>query len=54
MWRHYLGAGCLIYGVDIEPACKSYENEYVKIFIGIKQIAFSGRSFEKKCCHSTW
>lgn len=34
MWRHYLGAGCLIYGVDIEPACKSYENEYVKIFIG--------------------
>jgi hypothetical protein len=34
MWRHYLGAGCFIYGVDIEPACKSYENEYVKIFIG--------------------
>lgn len=34
MWRHYLGAGCRIYGVDIEPACTCYDNEFVKIFIG--------------------
>ncbi len=34
MWRHYLGAGCRVYGVDIEPACKNYENADVKILIG--------------------
>ena len=34
MWRSYFDQGCRIYGVDIEPACKSYENENVSIFIG--------------------
>jgi hypothetical protein len=34
MWREYFGPLCRIYGVDIEPACKSYENEFVKVFIG--------------------
>ena len=34
MWRHYLGEGCRIYGIDIEPACKCYDNEFVKIFVG--------------------
>lgn len=34
MWRHYFGEACHVYGVDIEPACKNYENKYVKIFIG--------------------
>ena len=34
MWKHYFGPQAKIYGVDIEPACKAYEDEQVKIFIG--------------------
>ncbi|BBM83536.1 putative methyltransferase [Candidatus Uabimicrobium amorphum] len=37
MWRSYLGDESHIYGVDIEPSCKSYENEYTSIFIGDQQ-----------------
>jgi hypothetical protein len=34
MWRNYFAPKCHVYGVDIEPACKSYEQERTKIFIG--------------------
>lgn len=34
MWCDYFGPRCRIYGVDIEPACKAYESERVRIFIG--------------------
>jgi len=34
MWREYFGPKCHVYGVDIEEACRVYENEYTKIFIG--------------------
>lgn len=34
MWRHYLGDECRVYGVDIEDACRCYENDYTRIFIG--------------------
>jgi len=34
MWRSYLGDQCHIYGVDIEKACKCYENEYTTVHIG--------------------
>jgi hypothetical protein len=34
MWRDYFGADCQIVGVDIEPACKSYESTGVRVFIG--------------------
>lgn len=34
MWRDYFGPQATIYGVDIEPACKAYEADGVKIFIG--------------------
>ncbi len=34
MWRNYFGSQCHVYGVDIEEACKVYENECTKIFIG--------------------
>jgi 23S rRNA U2552 (ribose-2'-O)-methylase RlmE/FtsJ len=44
MWRHYFGAGCSIYGVDIEPACRNYETEYVKIIVGDQ----ADRTFWKK------
>jgi 23S rRNA U2552 (ribose-2'-O)-methylase RlmE/FtsJ len=44
MWRSYLGPRSRITGVDIEPACKSYENEYTKIVIGDQ----ADRSFWKR------
>jgi hypothetical protein len=34
MWRSYFGEESRIYGVDIEDACKAYENDHVTIFIG--------------------
>ncbi len=34
MWRDYFGPKCQIVGVDIEPACKSYENASIRVFIG--------------------
>jgi hypothetical protein len=34
MWRDYFGPKAHIYGVDIEPDCKVYERDGVKIFIG--------------------
>lgn len=34
MWRHYFGPRCRIYGVDIQPACKTYEDDHARIFIG--------------------
>lgn len=34
MWRNYFGAGCQIFGVDVQPACKAYEGGNVKVFIG--------------------
>jgi Methyltransferase domain len=34
MWKHYFGPRAHIYGVDIEPVCKSYEDPQTKIFIG--------------------
>jgi hypothetical protein len=34
MWRHYFGTGCRIHGVDIQEACKVYEDAHTKIHIG--------------------
>lgn len=34
MWRAYFGDRCHIFGVDIEPACRSYESSYVTVHIG--------------------
>jgi hypothetical protein len=34
MWRDYFGDRCKVFGVDIEDACRSYQNEYTEIFIG--------------------
>lgn len=34
MWKHYFGPRCQVYGVDTEPACKAYENDSTKVFIG--------------------
>jgi hypothetical protein len=34
MWRNYFGDKAHIYGADIEPACKVYEQDGVRVFIG--------------------
>jgi hypothetical protein len=34
MWRSYFGEKTHIYGVDIEPACRTYEGPGTQIFIG--------------------
>jgi hypothetical protein len=34
MWRDYFGQNCRVYGVDIEETCKTYENDWTKIFVG--------------------
>jgi hypothetical protein len=34
MWKDYFGKACRIYGVDIEEACKAYEDDVTRIFIG--------------------
>lgn len=43
MWRTYFGDKCKIYGIDIEEACKIYENDYTEVFIGDQE----DRSFWK-------
>jgi SAM-dependent methyltransferase len=34
MWQHYFGPGTKVIGIDIEPACKAYEKDGVRVFIG--------------------
>ncbi|MGE3108244.1 MAG: class I SAM-dependent methyltransferase [Phycisphaerales bacterium] len=34
MWRDYFGDRCRVYGVDIEPACRRYEDDHTRVFIG--------------------
>lgn len=34
MWRNYFGDGCQVHGVDIQPECRAYESEHIKIHIG--------------------
>lgn len=44
MWREYFGDQCHVHGVDIEDACKIYENDYTTIHIGDQ----ADRQFWKK------
>lgn len=34
MWKNYFGPKAKIYGVDVNPHCKTLEEENIKIFIG--------------------
>jgi hypothetical protein len=34
MWHSYFGEKSHVFGVDIEQACKTYENDHVSVFIG--------------------
>jgi len=51
MWKHYFGPRVKIYGVDIEPSCKAYEDDQVKIFIGDQADPEFWRSFKREVPH---
>ncbi|HLG33414.1 MAG TPA: class I SAM-dependent methyltransferase [Bacteroidia bacterium] len=34
MWKDYFGKDAKIYGIDINPNCKAFEEENIKVFIG--------------------
>jgi hypothetical protein len=34
MWKEYFGPDCTIYGVDIAPECKVYQDDRTKVLIG--------------------
>ena len=34
MWKDYFGPGVKLYGIDINPECKQFEDSNVRIFIG--------------------
>lgn len=44
MWKEYFGPKCQVYGVDIEEACRVYEDDRTKIFVGDQ----ADRSFWKR------
>jgi hypothetical protein len=37
MWRDYFGPKAMIYGIDINPECKKFESDNIKIFIGSQE-----------------
>lgn len=34
MWKHYFGPQATIYGVDVNPACRAFEEDRIRILIG--------------------
>lgn len=34
MWQHYFGPKARIFGIDIDPRCKTFEEQNVQVFIG--------------------
>lgn len=44
MWSNYFGRDCVVYGLDIEDACKVYERQNIKILTGDQ----SDRTFWKR------
>jgi hypothetical protein len=48
MWRHYFGPRCHVTGVDIEEACRAYEDEHTSISIGDQADREFWRSFRER------
>lgn len=48
MWKHYFGRKANIFGIDINPKCKSLEEERIKIFIGDQEDRSFLRSLAKE------
>ncbi len=46
MWKDYFGEKAIIYGVDIDPRCKQFEEDNIHIFIGSQ----SDRNFLRDIC----
>lgn len=44
MWKNYFGPKARIYGIDVDPECKKFEEESITIFIGSQ----SDRTFLNK------
>jgi SAM-dependent methyltransferase len=44
MWKYYFGEKAKVFGIDIDPRCKAFEEENIQIFIGSQ----SDRQFLKK------
>ena len=43
MWKDYFGSEAKIIGIDINPKCKEFEEDQIKVFI----VSQSDRSFLK-------
>ena len=48
MWREYFGPKARIFGVDIEPDCRVYESDNIKIFIGDQADRLFWRDFRQQ------
>ena len=48
MWKDYFGDKAIIYGIDIDPRCKEFEEENIHILTGSQ----SDRSFLRQVCIS--
>jgi hypothetical protein len=48
MWKAYFGPRCHVYGIDIEPACKTYEDERTRIFVGNQADRAFWKDFRKQ------
>ncbi len=48
MWKKYFGTGASIVGMDINPECKNYEEEGIKIEIGDQSDSSFWKSFFSK------
>ncbi len=51
MWQSYFGEGAQIIGIDIEPACKAYEKDGVRVFIGDQADRDFWRRFREQIPH---
>jgi hypothetical protein len=47
MWRDYLGPSSRVYGVDIEPACRVYEADRIRVFVGDQARGVFGLDFAR-------
>jgi hypothetical protein len=47
MWRSYFGERSHIYGIDIQEACKKYENDHISVFIGDQEDRSFWNNFRK-------
>jgi hypothetical protein len=48
MWRSYLGESCAVFGVDIQPECRAYEEPGTRVFIGDQSDRAFWRRFKQE------